>query len=140
MSVHDGMLGSVYHPQPFHPAPMSVMPGDHDHINGGCPSCGSQMGAVGFDNTIKRAPSMAASLFTRELMPGNVTMKREFDRRDFKNSNGNFDGMVIPVHQNSNYHTLNHIEKNTLMKVNPQIQYCQMANGEVGMYIPKVKN
>ena len=119
----DGQYGSDYHSN-LNPA-MSILPPDYDHgpVHG-CPSCGSQMG--GYATSMKRAPSMAASLFARE------TVKKE--------EKGKIDGFVIPVNPTSDYHTLSSAEKGNLMKSNPTIQYCTMANGEVGMYIPKVTN
>ena len=53
-----------------------------------------------------------------------------------------FDGIVIPVSKNSEYHTLNDHEKLDILNNQsyPTIQYCTMANGEVGMYLPKVKH
>ena len=121
--IRDGQFGSDYHSN-LNPA-MSIMPPDYDHGHG-CPSCGSQMG--GFATSMKRAPSMAASLFARETV----------SRREEKHNRAGADGFVIPVNHASDYHTLSHVEKNHLMKSHPTIQYCTMANGEVGMYIPKV--
>ena len=105
---------------------MSILPPDYDagHATG-CPSCGSQVG--GYATSMKRAPSMAASIFARETI----------SRQEEVNKN-KIDGFVIPVSNTSDYHTLNNFEKGHLMGNNPTIQYCTMQNGEVGMYIPKV--
>jgi len=94
----------------------------------GCVSCGSQGGngtlaPSHFGGTINRAPSMAPSYFAQTL-----------GRDDIK-----FDGIVIPMNKSSEYHTLADQEKNEILNTQayPTIQYCTMANGEVGMYLPK---
>ena len=44
------------------------------------------------------------------------------------------------MNKSSEYHTLADQEKNEILNTQsyPTIQYCTMANGEVGMYLPKV--
>jgi len=121
--VRDGQYGSEYHSN-LNPA-MSILPPDYEAGHAaGCPSCGSQVG--GYATSMKRAPSMAASIFARETI----------SRQEEVNKN-KIDGFVIPVSNTSDYHTLNNFEKGHLMGNNPTIQYCTMQNGEVGMYIPK---
>jgi len=51
-----------------------------------------------------------------------------------------FDGIVIPMNNNSEYHTLADHEKTDILNRQqyPTIQYCTMPSGEVGMFLPKV--
>jgi len=101
----------------------------------GCPSCGSQVGVgtlisptSNFGGTIKRAPSAAPSFFAQSAI------------RDNRLDDTRFDGIVLPVSKQSDYHSLHDNEKIDILnnQAYPTIQYCTMANGEVGMYLPKV--
>ena len=49
------------------------------------------------------------------------------------------DGYILPVSAASDYQTMSHLEKSQMMRTNPTVQYCTMSNGELGMYIPKVR-
>ena len=49
------------------------------------------------------------------------------------------DGYILPVSAASDYQTMSHLEKSQMIRTNPTVQYCTMSNGELGMYIPKVR-